>query len=1201
MKSRAAIRCRRAAAGTGVLAGIVLALTASSHAAVDFQREIRPILSQHCFACHGPDDAARKAKLRLDTREGAIGAKGADWRAIVPGKPDESPLISRIFTNDEDDLMPPPKARKPLTDEQKETLRRWVAEGAEYAEHWAFNEITPPPLPPVQATDWPRNEIDQFVLKRLEDASLAPQPPAEKPTLVRRLYLDLIGLPPTPAQVDAFVNNPSPNAVEELVDELLASPHYGERWARRWLDLARYSDSNGYEKDRERSIWAWRDWVIRALNAGMPFDQFTIEQIAGDMLPDATLDQRIATGFHRNTMINEEGGNDPQEFRFYSMVDRVNVTSTAWLGMTMGCAQCHTHKYDPITQTDYYRFMALLNNADEPWIDVPQPDLTGRREKQQRRIADIRASLAASFPPELRADWIIPASARLESEAGADFERLSDGSFLPLGDAVEKDVYTMTLESSLDRVTHVQLQLLPDSSLPKNGPGRSDGGNCVLSEIEVTVASPESGSTPRPVKLARASADFSQDKFPAWNVIDGKDDTGWGVQGADDWHVARTLTVEFAAPVSLPAGGTFTVRLEQQFGGKHLLGRLRLALGKELPDERPLDIRRREHLDYRLARWIDSTLPQVTRWEPVQPRTAEGSIPTLTIEPGNTVFVSGDFSKNDTYTVGFNGDWKGVRAMRVEVLPDDRLPNQGPGRVNYEGPIGNFFMSDFKVLHDGAALSVTSASDSFHDKDNHAAKAIDDDLQSGWSIEGGQGRSHNAVFVFDQPLDHEGDLQVRMVFEKYYAAGLGRFRVWVTRDEKPMASDLPNDVRAALLALRENPSERGRLPLLAGLREHYLTVAPELAQEHDEVARLERSLPEYPTTLVLAERPPQNRRKTFLHRRGEFLQPTDEVQPGVPGFLPGLPQGADADRLELARWLVSPDNPLTPRVIMNRQWQAFFGRGIVRTLDDFGFQGDPPTHPALLDWLGAEFVRSGWSMKQMHKLIVMSATYQQSSRLTPELLDADPENLLLSRGPRFRMDAELIRDSALAVSGLLSPKLGGRSVFPPQLPSITTEGAYGPLTWRTSKGEDRHRRSLYTFAKRTAPFAMYAAFDSPSGETCVARRERSNTPLQSLTLLNDEMFLEMARALGSAIAATEGTVEQRAAELFRRCLSRAPSDDELAKLVTFYQKQHERLEAGELSAQDLLAGDDGDNLNERAAWMAVARVLMNLDEFITRS
>ncbi|MCP5516435.1 MAG: PSD1 domain-containing protein [Verrucomicrobiales bacterium] len=1185
-----------------VLSALGIALLGSSGArGVDFQRDVRPILSQHCFACHGPDEAARKAKLRLDTRAGTLGIPGAEWRAVVPGKPDESPVIQRIFTTDPEDQMPPASAKKPLSEAQKEILKRWVAEGAEYTEHWAFIKPEQPAPPAVKQADWPRNPIDHFILNRLETEGLKPQSRADRHTLVRRVYLDLIGLPPTPEQADAFVRDESPEAFEKLVDGLLASPHYGERWARRWLDLARYADTNGYEKDRERSIWAYRDWVINAMNAGMPFDEFTVEQIAGDLLPDATLEQRIATGFHRNTMINEEGGNDPLEFRFYSMVDRVNVTATAWLGLTMGCGQCHSHKYDPIQQTEYYRFMALLNNADEPWIDVPQPDVTAAREAKRTGIERLEASLVQRFPREVKADWMTPATSEFASAAGTDFERLTDGSFRLNGPAADKDVYTVNLDTSLDRVTHLQVQVLPDPALVKNGPGRSDGGNFVLTEIELTAAPLDSTDAPKPVKLARARADFSQDNYPAWKAIDGRDDTGWGISGPGDWHVARTLTVEFAEPVTFPGGARLALRLKQQFGKQHLIGRLRLALGRELPDDRPIELRRREHLDYRLARWVDGQLPLAVNWQPATPDSAEGSHPTLAIEADDTVFASGDFTKNDTYTVKFNGDWNGVRALRIEVLPDERLPNNGPGRVDYEGPFGDFFMSDVTVRHGEDKLAVQSASDSYHSGGNDAAKAIDDDRQSGWSINGGQGRAHDAVFVFAEPLAFEGELTLQLIFEKYYAAGLGRFRVSVTRDEGAVASGLPNGVRTDLLALRDGLKETRRLPVLDRLRDYYVTIAPELAEELDEIERLKRSIPKHPTTLVMQERPPGHTRPTFVHKRGEFLQPTTEVTPGVPAFLPGFPEDAPANRLTLARWLVSPDNPLTARVTMNRAWEAFFGRGIVRTLDDFGFQGEAPSNPRLLDWLAVEFMNRGWSMKQMHRLIVLSATYQQSSHVTPERLQADPENVLLSRGPRFRMEAELLRDSALAVSGLLSPKLGGPSVFPPQLASITTEGAYGPLTWRTSQGEDRYRRSLYTFAKRTAPFAMHAAFDAPSGETCVARRERSNTPLQSLTLLNDEMFLETARALGTEIAGTEGAVEERAADLFRRCLSRAPSPDELGKLVDFYRKQRQRFEAGELSAKDLLTTEEGGNLKERAAWTTLARVLMNLDEFVTRS
>ena len=1176
-------------------------------AEVDFLRDVRPILSSHCFKCHGPDAEKRKADLRLDVREAALKPAKSGEIAIAPGKPETSELVRRILSDDEEEVMPPPATKHALTAPQKETLKRWIAEGAAYKPHWAFVKPQQPALPSVKNADWPKNPIDYFTLARMETGGLAPSPSADKYTLIRRVYLDLIGLPPTPAQADAFVSDPSPDAFERLVDGLLASPHYGERWARRWLDLARYADTNGYEKDRPRLIWAYRDWVINAYNSGKSFDQFTVEQIAGDLLATGLpkddprrLDLMVATGFNRNTMINEEGGSDPQEYRFHSMVDRVHVTATTWLGLTMSCAQCHTHKYDPIQHAEYYQFMALMNNADEPWIDVPKPDITEQRTAQQAKIAQLEARLLSQFPPELKADWITPAVAEFKSEAGAKAEKQADGSFLLEGSAAEKDNYTITLDTPLDRITHLQLLALPDQSLTKNGPGRSESGNFVLSEIEVTAAPANDPMNAVPVKLVKARADAAQNDFPAWNALDGKDDSGWGVDTGGDWHVPRTLTLDFEQPTGFANGTRFSVQLKQQFGKQHVLGKFRLSLGRSLPDDRPLEQRRLEHLDLRLARWLDAELPKAVEWQQASPVTAKGSYPTLNIEAENTVFVSGDFTKSDTYTVTFNGDWKGVRALRIETLPDERLPNNGPGRVNYEGPFGDFFMSDVKVFNGEQPLKIKGATDSFHNGGNDAAKALDEDLQSGWSISGGQGRSHNAVFVFEQPLDFAGDLKLQMIFERYYASGLGKFRVWVTRDENAGAMPHPNDVQDKLLALKRKPDSAEAAGIKESLREHYVTSAPELGQELAEIRKLTRDLPKYPTTLVMAERQPGHTRSTKIHKRGEFLQPTDEVKPNVPSFLPPLPADAPRDRLSFARWLVAPENPLTPRVVMNRDWQAFFGRGIVRTMEDFGFQGELPSNPQLLDWLAVEFVKRNWSLKEMHKLIVMSATFQQSSHVTPDRLEKDPENILLSRGPRFRLEAEQLRDAALTASGLISDKLGGPSVYPPQLASITTEGAYGPLTWTVSTGSDRYRRSLYTFAKRTAPFAMFNIFDGPSGEACMAKRDRSNTPLQSLTLLNDEAFLEMARSLGREATTDTGTIEERVTKLFRRCLTRPPSTDELTKLVAFYEKQSTRFASGELKAAELLGTSEGEGLNERAAWTTVARVLMNLDETVTK-
>jgi hypothetical protein len=972
-----------------------------------FNAKVRPILARHCFKCHGPDDKARKAKLRLDRRDAALRGGRSKQPAIVPEHPEQSELIRRIFAEDEGEIMPPPHTKNPLAEEDKQILKRWIAEGAAYRLHWAFVPPKQQALPTVQQTNWPRNAIDYFILARLEAEGLKPSPEADRYTLARRLYLDLIGLPPTPEEAEAFVQDKSPDAYEKLVDRLLASPHYGERWARRWLDLARYADTNGYEKDRPRSIWPYRDWVINALNADMPFDRFTIEQLAGDLLPDATQAQKIATGFHRNTMLNEEGGIDPLEYRFYAVVDRVAVTGTTWLGLTVGCAQCHTHKFDPIPHREYYQFLAFLNNADEPVLPVRHPDITRQRQEIEKKIAARIAELPNRFPPQ------------------------------------------------------------------------SDG---------------------------------------------------------------------------------------------------------------------RTHFERKYHEWQKREAARTVRWTVLRPASAKANLPHLTVLEDNSVFVSGDQSKSDIYDLAFRSDLRGVTALRLEVLPDDRLPAAGPGRVYYEGPFGDFFLSEFRVTAGDKKVAVAKASHSFASGNATADKAIDGDPQTGWSINGGQGRAHTAVFALAAPLAEARDLRVQMLFERYYSAGLGRFRISATTDSRPaVARDMPADVENALLIPEEERTDEQKHRLL----QQFLLTAPELAKERAEIDRLRKQLPAYPTTLVMQERPPENPRPTFVHNRGEFLQPKERVEPNVFSVLPPLPKEAPRNRLGLAQWLVSPDNPLTGRVTMNRQWAAFFGRGIVPTLQDFGYQGERPSHPKLLDWLAVELVKQGWSIKKMHKLIALSATYRQASRVTPELAAKDPNNLLLARGPRVRLEAEQLRDAVLRSSGLLSEKIGGPSVFPPQPPGVTTEGAYGQLQWKVSEGPDRYRRGLYTFSKRTAPFAMFTTFDAPSGEVCVARREVSNTPLQALTLLNDPAFTEAAQALGRMMAARKGTVAERVDYLFRRCLTRPPSAEETTKLVKFFQAQKHRCERKELDAAKIAGTGSGD-VNERAAWTALARTLFNLDEAIVK-
>ncbi|HUS35611.1 MAG TPA: DUF1549 and DUF1553 domain-containing protein, partial [Verrucomicrobiae bacterium] len=1039
--------------------------------------------------------------------------------------------------------------------------------------------------------DWPRNELDRFILARLEKDGLKPSEPADKYTLVRRVYLDLIGLPPTPEKADAFVNDTSENAFEKLVDHLLESPQYGERWARRWLDLARYADTNGYEKDRPRSIWAYRDWVINALNKDMPFDQFTIEQLAGDLLPNPTQDQLIATGFHRNTMLNEEGGADPLEYRFHAMVDRVHVTATTWLGLTMACAQCHTHKYDPIPHTEYYKFMAFLDNADEPLLDLKKADIAKQRDAAEAKIKALEASLLEKFPAPSNIEWRVPGEQEFESKEGAGGEFLTDGSFRVSGKSPEKDVYTIKFDAAIPKLTHVQIEALPDAQVVKGGPGRTDHGNFVVTELELEIRGEK-------VKFVSGETDFSQDGFPVEAAFDGKNDTGWAISGPENLRQHRHAIFKLEKPVALENRTGVTIRIKQEYGGKHTLGRFRVSLGQEVLDGGTIAEKRKQNLERNFKKWLEKQTPKVVKWERLHPAEASGDHPTLNVEADDVIFASGDFTKNDTYTLEFKNVPAGVKAIRIEALPDLRLPGNGPGRVFYEGSPGDFFLSNLKAKAGEKALKFKGASQSFAAGGNTADKAIDEDLQSGWSCNGGQGKAHNAVFNFGEAFAG-GDLKIEMTMERYYASALGKFRVWATTSENAVASGLSEDATEVLLTrkveeLKDDSREKNVL-LKAFAQE-----APQLASARKEIEKLRNEMPTFPTTLVMQERDPEHRRKTFRHHRGEFLQTKEEVTAGVPGFLPGLPEGAPTNRLGFAKWLVSAENPLTARVIMNRQWEAFFGRGLVRTIEDFGFQGETPSHPALLDWLATEFVRRGWSMKQMHKAMVMSAAYQQSSRVTPELLQRDPNNVLVSRGPRARVDAEILRDSALAASGLLSKKIGGPSVFPPQIPSITTEGAYGPLQWKVSEGEDRYRRSLYTFAKRTAPFAMALTFDGPSGEACLARRDRSNTPLQALTLLNDEIFMDCAKALGRWAAKQENE-ERTVAEMFRRYATRPPTAAEIEKLTKFYKAQLERFAKGDLKASDFVGNDKGEKLNEQAAWTALARVLLNLDETVTKS
>ena len=1175
-----------------VILPATLASAADSDAKPDFSRDVRPILSKNCFQCHGPDSKARKGKLRLDTAEHAFEDRVDSMPAITPGAPDKSALVTRIFASDPDDLMPPPETKKHLTATEKETLSQWIAMGAEYKPHWAFQTPHQPPLPAVTQTNWPRNSIDRFILAKLESLGLSPSPRADLDILVRRLYLDLIGLPPTPEELAGLRIDSSPESYQRLVDHLLASPRYGERWARRWLDLARYADTNGYEKDRPRSIWPYRDWVINALNRDMPFDQFTVAQIAGDMLPGAPLDSRIATGFHRNTMLNEEGGIDPLEFRFHAMTDRVATTGKTWLGLTIGCAQCHTHKFDPIPQREYYQFMAFLNNANEPDLDVPDPAITEKRNVIQARITELVGDLPNRFPVDTML-WQPLEATSARNRAGTPAETLKDQS-LRFPKDTPTDVYSLEFDLDLERIDQIRLEALTDDALPAKGPGRSSGGNFVLSEISVTAAPRNHPEEARTLRFKNATSDFSQNGYDVAHAIDGKSGTGWAIHGPDKPNVDRTATFTLEEPLRVPGGIHLKLELSQLHGDHHTLGRVRLAAGQIIEDPRPIETRRRERLDRIFKQWLAQKTNQSVDWTVLHPEEATSNLPLLTVLEDDSVLASGDQTKSDTYHLRFKTNLDGIRAIRLEAMTDDRLPRHGPGRVYYEGPIGDFTLCEFKVRTDDQPAPIGRAQHSFASGNFTSQAAIDGNPQTGWSINGGQGRSHAALFELASPIRKAGVLEIDLLFERHFSAGLGRFRISVTAGSRTTDAQVLDPEIEALSRIPEDQRTDAQQNTLF---QAFLLETPELADEHARLAELKKQLPDFPTTLVMEERPPGNPRLTFMHNRGEFLQPTEQVEPGVLSMLQPLAPNEEPSRLAFARWLVSPSNPLVGRVTVNRQWSALFGRGIVTTEEDFGYQGNLPSHPGLLDWLAVEFTNQGWSLKKLHKLIVMSATYQQSSRVSETLLKTDPDNRLLARGPRVRLEAELIRDSLLTVAGLLSPKLGGPSVFPPQPANITTEGAYGRLAWKTSPGEDRYRRGLYTFSKRTAPYAMFSTFDGPSGEACIAIRETSNTPLQALTLLNDEVLTEAARATGRMMTSRSGSIAQRLDYLFQRCLTRHPQSDELEALEKFYTIQEERFRSGSLDAGEF-AGEGA--THETAAWTAVARALFNLDETITK-
>ncbi len=1127
---------------------------------IDFNREIRPVLAENCLKCHGPDDLERKGKLRLDVRGEALKPAKSGERAIVPGAPEKSELVRRVASQDPDDRMPPAKSGKPLTDAQVNLLRRWIAEGAPFAKHWAYAKPVRPALPAVQNPRWPRNAVDQFLLARMEREGWQPSPEADRPTLARRVALDLTGLPPTVQEVEEFVRDNRLDAYEALVDRLLQKPAFGEHWARLWLDLARYADSTGYADDTARTIWAFRDYVIKAFNANKPFDRFTIEQLAGDLLPDATEEDVVATAFHRNTMTNNEGGTDDEEFRNAAVIDRVNTTMAVWMGTSMGCAQCHNHKYDPISQKEYFSFFAILNNTADADRNDESPVLkifsAGEKEQRSRLEGEIAAlekklrtvtpELATgqekwekAFPRQL--EWTSLNPAVLAAKNGATLTVRETGRIRATGGGAT-DVYTLEIPLRENQLTGLRLETVPDATLPNQGPGTATNGGFVISRIAATLQAPAtSRTTGRYVRVELPG----KDKFLSLaevQVFSGQ--TNVARQGE-----ATQSSTDFDGPARLAIDGNTDGHFAEAKSTTHTA-----------QSDNPwweVDLKQAQSID-RIAIWN---------------RLEEGVKSRLS---GFRVLVLDE--KHEP-----------VWERQVEETPDPSVELSLDGK---------------RAIHFAAVTA--DATDPGRDAKSVIGEKANN--RKGWSAGAGDGQSHYLTLLVEKPVAIAPGSRLILTIEQKAGAERGTlasFRLAMAQDER--LADLVR-LPAAITGVLKLGTEERSAAQREELAQYYLAeVAPELRADRERVTGLKSQLAGLPGTTVpvMRELTGDARRKTRVQMRGNFRNLGDEVPAALPTAFHPPPPGGTPDRLALARWLVDENNPLTSRVLANRFWEQIFGIGLVRTSEDFGTQGERPTHPELLDWLATELLRQHWDIKAFLKTLVTSAAYRQSSRLTPEMQERDPENLFLERGPRVRLPAEVVRDQALAVSGLLSGKMFGASVRPPQ-PSSGLSAAFGSsLDWKTSEGEDRYRRGLYIEWRRTRPYPSLATFDAPNREVCMIRRPRSNTPLQALVTLNDPVFIEAARALGGRMAQFPGTIAEKAQHGFRRCVARPPSEGELKQLVTFFNEARtvyaaDPMQAKQLATDAVAPMPTGVELADLAAWTTLGNVLLNLDETLMR-
>lgn len=1010
---------------------------------VRFSQDVRPILTEHCYACHGPDVGTRKAGLRLDTEEGATAKLKSGGVAVVPGNLDDSDLIFRITTDDPEAKMPPKKFHKDLTAAQIETLRRWVEEGAHWTSHWAFVPPRRPAPPAVKNTTWERNPIDRFILARLEAEGLSPAPEADPATLIRRVYLDLTGLPPTPAEVDAFLADGSDKAYEKVVDHLLDCPRYGEHMARYWLDAARYGDTHGLHLDNYREIWPYRDWVINAFNANKPFDRFIVEQLAGDLLPNPTLDQLVATGFNRCHVSTSEGGSIEEEVYVRNVVDQIDTNGTVFLGLTIGCARCHDHKYDPVRMKDYYQFFAFFNNIDGPALDgnaarwEPTAKVPSVKQKAALAVADqeigrIRQSIAAEA-----------------GKAAAAYDAMADAG----------------QSTFIQRADFVWI----DDALPAGASPQGDGPWEFVAGPDYPVASGKSSLRITAQGLKQRFFDNAGRKLKV-----GEGDVLFGMV--------------FIDPLNLPKEIMFQWHTSGGWSHRAYWGQNVIPWGKDGTPER-LKI---------------GELPPSAKWVRLE-----------------------------------------VEASKLGLKP-------------------------------GAVID-------------------------GWAF-----TQHDGTVYWDRAGVETWTPQEGQLYDSLTA--------WVRAARADKGAGLPSSVKAAVEVDRAKRTEPQAKELLAWFVEHHYSktrsifdpLQARLTQAEKERGAIDAQIP---TTLVFRERK-GDLKPAYILNRGEYDQRRDKVERATPPFLPPMPSGSPANRLGLAQWLVAPDHPLTARVAVNRFWLHVFGTGIVKTVEDFGSQGEQPSHPELLDWLAVQFREDGWDVKRCMKRMVMSAAYRQSSRVTPGSLAKDPANRLLSRGPRFRLDAETIRDQAFYVGGILVEHVGGPSVKPPQPAGLWEAVGYtdsNTARFTADAGADKvHRRSLYTFWKRTSPPPQMSTLDAPSRESCTVRRERTNTPLQALMLLNEPQMVEASRALAERTLRQAGpTTDDRLIFMFRVVTARRPAAADLAALTSALQDFQAHYAKEPAAAKELIAIGESKpdaqlNPSELAAWTMIGNVILNLDEAMTK-